>query len=261
MSQRIHPTAQIHPSAKLADDVSVGAFSLIGEGVEIGAGTVIHPHVVVEGPTRIGKNNQIYAYSVIGTDPQDKKYQGEQESRLEIGDDNVIREYVSINRGTEQGGGVTRIGDRNWLLAYVHIAHDCIMHNDCVMSNNSTLAGHVEVGNFVTMSGFCGIHQFCRIGDHAFIGMGAFINADVAPFVTVAKEAYAKPRTINAEGMRRRGFSADDIATVKRLYRLIFRSEKSFDEVKSELAALAENNPLAKMFSTFVETAQRPILR
>ncbi len=166
----IHPTAQIDPTAKLAADVQIGAYSVIGANVEIGAGTQIGPHVVIQGPTRIGRNNRITQFASIGGDPQDKKYHGEQ-SLLVIGDDNLIREFATINRGTADGGGVTRIGNSNWIMAYVHIAHDCIVGNHTVFSNNATLAGHVEIGDFTILSGFSGVHQFCRVGAHAFLGM------------------------------------------------------------------------------------------
>src|SRR5690606_37694443 len=183
----IHASAVVDPSARIGKGVSIGAFTLVGPGVEIGDGTSIGAHCSILGPTRIGRDNRIHGHAAIGGDPQDKKFQGEH-AELVIGDRNVIREFTTINRGTGNGGGITRIGDDNWLLAYVHVAHDCQVGNGCIFSNNATLAGHVEIGDQVILSGFAGIHQFCRIGAHAFIGMGAFVNGDVPPYVLVAQE-------------------------------------------------------------------------
>ncbi|MEP6940536.1 MAG: acyl-ACP--UDP-N-acetylglucosamine O-acyltransferase, partial [Rudaea sp.] len=171
----VHATALIDPAARLEPGVAVGAYSVIGAGVEIGAGTQIGPHVVIQGPTRIGRNNRIFQFASIGGDPQDKKFHGER-SELVIGDDNLIREFVTLNRGTSDGGGATRIGNGNWIMAYVHVAHDCIIGDHTVFSNNATLAGHVEIGDYAILSGFCGIHQFCRVGAHAFIGMNCMVN-------------------------------------------------------------------------------------
>ena len=176
----IHASAVVDPSARIGNGVSIGAFTLVGPGVEIGDGTSVGAHCSIQGPTRIGRDNRIHGHAAIGGDPQDKKFEGER-AELVIGDRNVIREFTTINRGTGNGGGITRIGDDNWLLAYVHVAHDCQVGNGCIFSNNATLAGHVEIGDQVILSGFAGIHQFCRIGAHAFIGMGAFVNGDVPP--------------------------------------------------------------------------------
>ena len=234
----IHPTAVVDPSAKLGARVRVGAYAMIGAEVEIGDDTRIGPHCVIEGPTRIGRDNVFHGQAAIGGAPQDKKYRGER-VELVIGDGNSIREFVTINRGTGDGGGITRIGHRNWILAYCHVAHDCIVGNDCVFSNNSTLAGHVTVGDQVILSGFTGVHQFCRIGDHAFIGMGAFVNGDVPPFVMVAQEKYARARGINAEGLKRRGFDAGRIASIKRAYRALYMGDAKLDEAKAELDEIA----------------------
>ncbi len=256
----IHPTAVIDPGATLAADVEVGAYAVIGAEVEIGGGTVIGPHCSILGPTRIGRDNRIHGHAAIGGDPQDKKYSGERVA-LEIGDRNHIREFTTINRGTGDGGGITRIGDDNWLLAYVHIAHDCRIGSHCVFSNNATLAGHVTVGNHVILSGFSGVHQFCRIGDHAFIGMGAFVNGDVPPYLMVAQEKYARPRGINAEGLKRRGFDAGRIAAIKRAYRALYMGEAKLDEAKLELAEIAAGSDDVRAFLDFIDAGERPLLR
>ena len=256
----IHPTAVIDPSARLGDGVRVGAYAVIGADVEIGDGTRIGPHVAIEGPTRIGRDNVFHGQAAIGGAPQDKKYRGER-VELAIGDGNAIREFVTINRGTGDGGGITRIGDRNWILAYSHIAHDCIVGDDCVFSNNATLAGHVVIGNQVILSGFAGVHQFCRIGDHAFIGMGAFVNGDVPPYLMVAQEKYARPRGINAEGLKRRGFDAPRIAAIKRAYRALYMGDAKLDEAKAELAEIAAGSDDVRAFLDFIERGERPLLR
>lgn len=257
----IHPSAAIDPAAKLGEGVRVGAFAVIGAEVEIGDGTRIGPHTVIEGQTRIGRDNVFHGQAAIGTDPQDKKYRGERVT-LEIGDGNSIREFVTINRGTGEGGGVTRIGDRNWILAYSHVAHDCIVGNDCVFSNNATLAGHVTVGNHVILSGFVGVHQFCRIGDHAFIGMGAFVNGDVPPFVMVAQDKYARPRGINAEGLKRRGFDAGRIAAIKRAYRALYMGDARLDEAKVELEEIAGGgSDDVRAMLDFILSGERPLLK
>ena len=180
---------------------------------------------------------------------------------LNIGDGNVVREFVTLNRGTGDGGGITRVGDRNWILAYTHIAHDCIIGSDCVFSNNATLAGHVSVGDFVIISGFAGIHQFCRIGDYAFIGMGAFVNGDVPPYLIVAQEKYARPRGINAEGLKRRGFDAPRIAAIKRAYRALYMGDAKLDEAKVELAEIATSSHDVRAFLDFIDAGERPLLR
>ena len=256
----IHPTAVVDPSARLGAGVRIGAYAVIGADVEIGDDTRIGPHVVVEGPTRIGRGNVFHGQAAIGTAPQDKKYRGER-VELVIGDGNSIREFVTINRGTGDGGGITRIGDRNWILAYTHVAHDCVIGDDCVFSNNATLAGHVVVGNQVILSGFAGVHQFCRIGDHAFIGMGAFVNGDVPPFVMVAQEKYARPRGINAEGLKRRGFDAGRIAAIKRAYRALYMGDAKLDEAKLELGEIAGSSDDVRAMLDFIERGERPLLR
>ncbi len=255
----VHATAQIAPGVKLGADVDIGAYSVIAADVEIGDGTVLGPHVVVNGPTRIGRGNHIHAFASIGGDPQDKKFEGER-SELVIGDRNRIREFVTINRGTGQGGGATRIGDDNWIMAYVHIAHDCQVGNHTVFSNNATLAGHVVIGDHVILSGFSGVHQFCRIGEHAFIGMGCLVNGDVPPFVIMANE-YGRPRGINTEGLKRRGFSVERIAGIRRAYKVLYMSGLQLSEAREELARIAAESPDVATMIEFLQQAQRPIVR
>ncbi|MEZ0471951.1 acyl-ACP--UDP-N-acetylglucosamine O-acyltransferase [Luteimonas salinilitoris] len=256
----LHATAVVDPSARLGEGVTIGAFSLIGADVEIGDGTTIGPHCSITGPTRIGRDNRIHGHAAIGGDPQDKKFGGER-VELAIGDRNTIREFVTINRGTGEGGGCTRIGDDNWLLAYTHVAHDCRIGSHCVFSNNATLAGHVEVGDHVILSGFVGVHQFCRIGAHAFIGMGAFVNGDVPPFVMVAQEGYGRPRGINSEGLKRRGFDAARTAAIKRAYRALYMSGGNLDQARARLAELAQDSEDVRGMLEFIESGQRPLLR
>lgn len=255
-----HPTASVDPAARIGSGVSIGAFSLIGAGVEIGDGTSIGAHCSVLGPCRIGRDNRILGHAAIGGEPQDKKFTGE-DARLEIGDRNVIREFVTLNRGTGNGGGLTRIGNDNWILAYSHVAHDCVVGDHCVFSNNATLAGHVTIGDHVILSGFVGIHQFCRIGAHAFIGMGAFVNGDVPPFVMVAQEGYGRPRGINSEGLKRRGFDSDRVAAIKRAYRALYVSGARLDEAKLQLQQLAGDSDDVRGMLDFIEAGERPLLR
>jgi len=255
----VHATAQIAEGVRLGADVDIGAYSVIAADVEIGDGTVLGPHVVVNGPTRIGRDNHIHAFASIGGDPQDKKFEGER-SELVIGDRNRIREFVTINRGTGQGGGATRIGNDNWIMAYVHIAHDCQVGNHTVFSNNATLAGHVVIGDHVILSGFSGVHQFCRIGEHAFIGMGCLVNGDVPPFVIMANE-YGRPRGVNTEGLKRRGFSSERIAGIRRAYKALYMSGLQLSEAREELVRIAVESPDVTTMIEFLEQAQRPIVR
>jgi UDP-N-acetylglucosamine acyltransferase len=255
----IHPSAIVDPAARIGASVSIGAYSVVGAGVEIGEGTSIGPHVVIEGTTRIGRDNRIFQFASIGAIPQDKKFGGE-ESRLIIGDRNFIREFVTLNRGTGDGGGATRIGNDNWIMAYAHVAHDCVVGNHTVFSNNATLAGHVEVGDYAILSGFAGVHQFCRIGAHAFVGMGCLVNGDVPPFVMVAAD-YGRPRGINAEGLKRRGFDADRIAAIKRAYRTLYLGNRSQAEARAELAAIAADSKDVAVMLDFIETSERPLVR
>ena len=260
MSNLIHPTASIDPGARLGKDVRVGAFTLIGPEVEIGDGTQIGSHCSLQGPTMIGKHNLIHAHVAIGGDPQDKKFKGER-VELVIGDRNQVREFVTINRGTVTGSGITRVGNDNMLLAYTHVAHDCIVGNHCVFSNNSTLAGHVTIEDWVIMSGFAGVHQFCRVGAHAFIGMGVLLSGDVPPFTMVAGDAVGRPRGINSEGLKRRGFDADRIAAIKRAYRTLYVAGLPLAEAKQQLAEQAEASADVKALLHFIESGERPLQR
>ena len=239
----IHPTAIVDPSARIGAGVAIGAYSIVGADVEIGDGTSVGPHVVIEGRTRIGRDNRIFQFASLGAAPQDKKFAGEA-SELVIGDRNHIREFVTMHRGTAGGGGVTRVGDDNWFLAYSHVAHDCRVGNHCVFSNNATIAGHVEVGDHVIASGFVGVHQFCRIGAHAFIGMGVLLSGDVPPFLMVAADAdtQGRPRGINSEGLKRRGFDAERIAAIKRAYRTIYVGGTPLSEARARLAEQARDS-------------------
>ena len=256
----VHPTAVVEVGARLAAGVRVGAFCYIGEGVEVDEGTTLGSHCSVYGPTRIGRDNRFHGHSAIGGEAQDKKFNGER-AELVIGDRNTVREFVTINRGTDGGGGVTRIGNDNWLMAYTHIAHDCDIGDHCVFSNNATLAGHVSIGDHVILSGFVGIHQFCRIGAHAFIGMGAFVNGDVPPYVMVAQEGYGRPRGINSEGLKRRGFDAERIGAIKRAYRALYVSGVSLEEARAKLAQIADNSDDVRVLLDFLDASERPLLR
>lgn len=256
----IHPTAQIDPSVVLGDSVSVGAYSVIGPDVEIGGGTTIGPHVVIEGPTRIGSDNRISQFASLGGDPQDKKFKGER-TELVIGDRNLVREFVTINRGTDGGGGITRIGHDNWLLAYVHVAHDCQIGNHVVFSNYSALAGHAEIGDWTILSGYSGVHQFCKVGAHAFIGMGCLVGSDVPPFVMMANETRGRPRGINSEGLKRRGFDAARISAIKRAYRTLYMAGLSQAEAREQLAAQARESEDVRAMLEFLDRSERALAR
>lgn len=256
----IHPTAQIDPSVVLGDNVSIGAYTVIGPDVEIGAGTVVGPHVVIEGPTRIGRDNRISQFASLGGAPQDKKFQGER-TELVIGDRNLIREFVTVNRGTGDGGGITRIGNDNWLLAYVHVAHDCQVGNHVVFSNYSALAGHAEIGDWVIVSGYAGVHQFCKVGAHAFIGMGCLVGSDVPPFVMMANETRGRPRGINSEGLKRRGFDSTRISAIKRAYRTLYMAGLSLSEAREQLATQAQDSEDVRAMLEFLERSERSLAR
>jgi UDP-N-acetylglucosamine acyltransferase len=260
MTARVHPTAVVDPGAKLGENVRIGPYCVVGAEVEIGDGTILGAHCSVTGPTRIGRNNHFHGHAAIGGDPQDKKFAGER-TELAIGDDNVVREFTTISRGTGNGGGVTRVGNGNWFLAYVHVAHDCNVGNGCVFSNNATLAGHVEVGDQVILSGFVGVHQFCRIGAHAFIGMGAFVNGDVPPFVMVAQDTYGRPRGINAEGLKRRGFDATRVSAIKRAYRTLYVSGAKLEDALEQLRDSAAESDDVRAMLEFIQRGDRPLLR
>jgi len=255
----IHPTAIVHPKAAIAAGVSIGAYSVIGEHVEIGEGTVIGPHVVVEGRTRIGAQNRIFAFSSIGGPPQDKKYGGEATS-LEIGDRNTIREFCTLNCGTAQDAGVTRIGSDNWIMAYVHIAHDCQVGDHTIFANVATLAGHVRVGDYAILGGFTGAHQFVSIGAHSMTGVATVLLQDLPPYVTAAGNT-AKPFGINSEGLKRRGFDAKTMAAIKKAYKTLYRSGLTLKEARKKIAAQAATQPELQVLVEFLDHSQRGIIR
>ena len=255
----IHPTAVVSAGARLASDVSIGAFSIIGAEVQVDEGTTIASHVVIAGRTRVGRRNRIFQFASVGDIPQDRKYGGEP-TATEIGDDNVIREFVTIHAGTAQDRGTTTIGDRNWLLAYSHIAHDCVIGNDTTFSNNAQLAGHVVIGDFAVLGGFVGVHQFCRVGAHAMVAAGSIVLQDVPPFVTAAGYP-AKPRGINSEGLRRRGFTAGDIAAVRRAYKALYRAKLPLEEARETIVSEAKAVPALALLDAFLETPGRGIIR
>jgi UDP-N-acetylglucosamine acyltransferase len=236
MAPRIHPTALVDAGAELDSTVSVGAYSLIGAGVQIAAGTVIGPHCVVEGRTTIGENNRFFQFGSIGAAPQDMKYAGEP-TELVIGRGNTFREFVTLNTGTVQDGGVTRVGDDNWVMAYVHLAHDVQLGSHCVLANNATLAGHVQVGDWATIGGLSGVHQFVKIGAHAMIGFQAHVAQDVPPFMTADGNPLAA-RAVNVTGLKRRGFTPERIAVIRQMHKLLYRSGQTLDEAKLAIAAL-----------------------
>jgi UDP-N-acetylglucosamine acyltransferase len=255
----IHPTALVDAGAALADDVDVGAFSIVGPGVVIGAGTRIGPHVVVTGRTTIGARNRIFQFASVGDIPQDRKYGGEPTTTT-LGDDNVVREFVTIHAGTAQDRGTTSIGNGNWFLAYTHVAHDCIVGNFTTFSNNAQIAGHVTIGDWAVLGAYAGVHQFCRIGAHAMLAAGAIVLQDVPPYVTVAGYP-AKPAGTNSEGLRRRGFSAADIATVRRAYKTLYRNGLSLDDAREALATAARDAPLLAPLAEFIAGSERGIVR
>jgi len=255
----IHPTAIVHPNARLADDVQVGAYSLIGEHVEIGAGTTIGPHVVINGHTRIGQHNRIFQFCSLGEIPQDKKYANEP-TRLEIGDHNTIREFCTFNLGTAQDSGVTSVGNHNWIMAYVHLAHDCQVGNHTIFANNAQLAGHVHVHDHAILGGFTVVHQFVRIGAHIISGMGSILLQDVPPYTLVSGNPSA-PHGINAEGLKRRGFSSPAIMAIKRAYKTLYKSGLSLDEARSAIALQLPEYPELQLLADFLATSTRGIVR
>jgi UDP-N-acetylglucosamine acyltransferase len=255
----IHPTALIDPKAELADDVEVGAFSIIDAKVRIGAGTRIGPHAVITGRTTIGKNNHIFQFTSIGEQPQDMKYAGE-DTELVIGDNNTIRELCTFSRGSMQGGGVTRIGSNNWIMACVHIAHDCILGDNIIMANNTSLAGHVTVGNHAILSGYSLIHQFCSVGEHSFTSFASHVNQSIPPYVTVSGEK-ARAKGINSEGLKRRGFTAEQINQVRRAYKAIYRESLSLEEATAKVIEMATDSPEIQPLVDFLKTAERGIIR
>ena len=235
---RIHPTALVDPAAELDSSVEVGPYAVIGAGVSVGAGTRIGAHVVVEGPTRIGRDNVIHPFASIGGPPQDKKYAGEP-TTLEIGDRNTIRESVTMNRGTVQDRGTTRVGSDNWIMAYVHVAHDCVIGDRTIIANSTNLGGHVEIGDWVILGGCTQVHQFCKIGAHAMTGAGTVVLQDIPPYV-MAQGNTAQPHGINSEGLKRRGYSPERIAAVRRAYKALYRSAMTLEEARAALRAQAD---------------------
>ena len=255
----IHSTAIIDPLATIAEDVTIGPYSIIGADVEIGAGCEIASHVVIKGPTKLGKNNKIYQFSSIGEDPQDKKFDGEA-TLLAIGDNNLIRESCTINRGTVQGGGITKIGNNNWIMAYVHIAHDCIIGSDNILANNASLAGHVVVDDFVILGGFTLVSQFNSIGSHAFSAMGSVISRNIPPYVLVSGHM-AKPVGINVEGLKRREFTEQQIKNIRLAYKLTYRSGLRIEEAQKKLQQIEQQDNEITSFIDFLNTQQGGIIR
>ncbi|MDR2881951.1 MAG: acyl-ACP--UDP-N-acetylglucosamine O-acyltransferase [Azoarcus sp.] len=255
----IHPTAIVHPGAKIGNRVEIGPYSIIGEHVEIGDDTWVGPHVVLEGHTRIGRENKIFQFSSLGGVPQDKKYSGEP-TRLEIGDRNTIREYCTFSIGTTQDNGVTRVGDDNWIMANVHIAHDCQVGNNTIFANGASLAGHAHIGDWAILGGFCGVHQFGRVGAHSFVAAFALLLQDLPPYITVSGHP-AAPHGINSEGLRRRGFSAESIAAIKRAYHLLYRKNLSLAEAHEQITALAVDFSEVQPLADFIGVSGRGLVR
>ena len=255
----IDPRAIVSPKAELASDVVVGPYTVIGDGVKIGAGTWIGPHAVIEGPTTLGENNKVYQFASIGAPPQDLKYKGEP-TRLEVGDRNVFREFTTMNRGTAGGGGVTIIGSENLFMAYSHVAHDCRVGSKIVMANYATLAGHVEIGDWVIMGGYAGTHQFSKIGAHAFIANDCKVTRDVPPYV-MAVGSPAEAHSINSEGLKRRGFTPEQIRNLKNAFRILFRSDMLQKDAVAELQSRVPTQPELKIFVDFIGESTRSLVR
>jgi UDP-N-acetylglucosamine acyltransferase len=255
----IHPTAIVHPGARLGANVEIGAYSIVGEHVEIGDNSWIGPHVVIGGHTRIGRDNRIFQFNSIGEIPQDKKYAGEP-TRLEIGDRNTIREFCTFNVGTAQDAGVTRLGNDNWIMAYVHVAHDCQIGNNVIFANNAQLAGHVYIGDWVILGGFTGIHQFVRVGAHSMTAVGTMLLQDLPPYVMAGGSPPA-PHGINSEGLKRRGFTPDTVAAIKRAYKTVYKSGLPLAEAREAVAAEAGKVPELQVLAEFLAASGRGIVR
>jgi len=255
----IHSSAIVSDKASIADDVEIGPYSIIGDGVEIDSGTRIDSHVVINGPTVIGRDNHIYQFASVGDDPQDKKYADEPTTLL-IGDRNTIREFCTVSRGTTQDKGETIIGDDNWIMAYVHIAHDCVIGDKTIMANNATLAGHVHVGDWAIFAGFSGVHQFCHIGAHSFLGMYSGVNRDVPAYTMVAGTP-GVPRGINSEGLKRRDFSTDQIRNIKEAYRLVYRKGLKLNEAIDEISERCKTQPELQLFLDSLRSSDRGLVR
>jgi len=261
LQKNIHPTAIIHEKANIACNVSIGPYSVIGSNVSIGQDTVIGNNVTITGNTSIGSNNKIFHSSSIGEAPQDKKYNDE-DTKLIIGNNNTIREFCTINRGTIQDKGETFIGHNNWIMAYVHIAHDCIINNDCILANASNIAGHVEIDDFAILGGFTGVHQFCKIGAHVITAVGTIVYKDIPPYIIAASaDSHTRPNGINIEGLRRRGFSKEAINGIKKGYKIIYREGNSIDEAVNQLKVLAEDVTETHLYIDFISKSQRGLVR
>jgi len=260
MSSNLAESAIIHADATLAPDVVVGPYAVIGAHVTIGAGTVIGPHVRIDGPTTIGERNRFVGHCSVGTEPQDLKFRGER-TELRIGNDNVFREFVTVNRGTTGGGGVTTIASNNFFMAYAHVAHDCHVGAGTVFANNATLAGHVDVGDFSTIGAFSAVHQFCRVGEHAFIGGGSICTQDVLPFVKTVGNRPAKTYGINTIGLERKGFSKDTINALQRAYRILIRSKLKVADALARIEAELSHVPEVRYLAEFVRSSQRGVIR
>lgn len=256
----IHPTAVISPEASLAPDVEIGPYVVIGAGVTIGAGTRIGAHSRVEGPTTIGDRNDLYGFVSIGGPPQDLKYHGEK-TALYIGNDNIFREFVTINRGTAGGGGITTIANHNMFMAYAHVAHDCHIGSFTIFANNATLAGHVEIGDYAQIGAFSAVHQFCRVGEHAFIGGGTMCTQDVLPYAKTVAERHAATFGINSIGLERKGFSKETIEALQRAYRLLVRSKLKLDDALMRIESELSLYPEARYLVEFVRASKRGIIR
>ena len=256
---KIHPTAIVEAGAKLETDVEVGPYAVIGAHVEIGAGTTVGAHTVISGHTKIGRDNCIFQFASIGAAPQDKKYAGEP-TRLEIGDRNTIREFCTFNLGTVQDAGVTRLGNDNWMMAYVHLAHDCQIGNHTIFANNSQLAGHVHVDDHAILGGFTAVHQFCRIGSHSITSIGTVVLQDIPPFVTASGNT-AQPYGINSEGLKRRGFSPDDIMRIKRAYKTLYKAGLGVEDARREISGMVAECPQLKLLVDFLGASTRGIIR
>jgi len=256
---RIHATALVDPAAEIADDAEIGAFSIVGPKVKVGPGCWIGPHVVLTGRTTIGRNNRIFQFASLGEEPQDKKYGGE-DTELIIGDGNTIRELCTFSRGTVQGGGKTIVGSNNWIMACVHIAHDCRLGDNIIMANNASLAGHVTIGDWAVLSGYSLIHQFCSVGEHSFTSFASHVNQSIPPYVTVSGEK-AKARGVNVEGLRRRDFTSEQIQRIRRAYKLLYRSGMTLEEAEGELAKMARESSEIEPLVAFLQTTTKSMIR
>ena len=256
----IHPTALVDTGARIGIDVTIGAYSVIGPQVTIGAGCWIGPHVVIKGPTTIGHENRIFQFCSIGDDPQDKKYANDRHSTLEIGDRNVIREFCTINRGTEHGGGRTVLGHDNWIMAYVHVAHDCCVGSNVVFANHTTLAGHVTIDDYVICGGFTGVHQFCHVGRYCFTAISTVVVKDVPPYLMIAGNT-ARPSGLNREGLKRHGFSPATITLLRKAYKIVYREGLTIQQALDQLQTLNSASEEVACFSDFISQSRRGIVR